>query len=70
MKNIARYLTTAISACLLSFFSFAQDKGIDIDVNLKKESEWYQQPWVWVLGAAIFILLLVAILKGGRKEAA
>lgn len=47
-----------------SFISFAQEKGLDVDINVKKESEWYQQPWVWIVGGAIFILILVALLRG------
>jgi hypothetical protein len=47
--------------------SLAQDKKLDIDVDVDKEPVWYQQPWAWVLGAAIFILLLVALLRGGKK---
>jgi hypothetical protein len=29
---------------------------------------WYTSPWVWVLGAAIFILLLVALTKQGNRK--
>ncbi|TCJ12027.1 hypothetical protein EPD60_15840 [Flaviaesturariibacter flavus] len=29
---------------------------------------WYNSPWVWVIGAAVFILLLVALLGGGRSR--
>jgi hypothetical protein len=47
--------------------SLAQDKKLDIDVDVDKEPVWYQQPWAWVLGAAIFIVLLVALLRGGKK---
>ena len=55
---------------LLFIQSWAQEKGLDVDIDInKKESQWYQQPWVWVVGGAVFILLLVAILKGsGKKE--
>jgi hypothetical protein len=28
-------------------------------------SNWYTSPWVWVIGAAVFILLLVALMRGG-----
>jgi hypothetical protein len=28
---------------------------------------WYNSPWVWVIGAAVFILLLVALLGGGSR---
>jgi len=56
-----------ISLLLLSVYSFAQDKGLDVDINVKKESEWYQQPWVWIVGGAVFILLLAAILRSNSK---
>lgn len=42
--------------------------GANIDVNINKEGEWYQQTWVWIVGGALFILLLVAILRGGSKK--
>jgi hypothetical protein len=55
---------------LFSVITFAQDKGVDVDINLKKESAWYQNPIVWVIGAAVFILLLVALLRGGERKSA
>ena len=57
-------------AAIFSFHSWAQDKGVDVNINVnKKNSTWYQQPWVWVAGGAVFIIILVALLKGsGKKE--
>ena len=52
----------------LSVIAFAQDKGIDIDINVKKEHEWYRQPWVWVVGGAVFLLLLVALLRNNSSK--
>jgi len=63
-----RYAIAVVTFSCLSFLSFAQDKGVDVNLNVKKEGEWYQQAWVWILGGAIFILLLVAILRGGGKK--
>jgi len=60
-------ITTIVFLSFCSFLSFAQG-GVDIDVNIKKESEWYQQPWVWIVGGAVFILLLVALLRGGGSK--
>jgi cell division protein FtsW (lipid II flippase) len=52
----------------LTFVTFAQEKSVDVNVNIKKDNFW-DKPWVWVVGAAVFILLLVAILRaGGRKN--
>ncbi|MBA4139898.1 MAG: hypothetical protein H0X70_05250 [Segetibacter sp.] len=33
-------------------------------------SNWYAQPWVWVIGAIALILLLVALLRGNSGGAA
>jgi hypothetical protein len=58
---------------LSAFFTLiagAQDGGgadIKVDINKGGESAgWYTNPIVWVVGAAVFILLLVALLRGRR----
>ncbi|HYC29452.1 MAG TPA: hypothetical protein VEB42_11555 [Chitinophagaceae bacterium] len=53
---------------LLALKLFAQDKKVDIDVSVGKHTVWYQQPWAWIVGGAIFILLLVALLRGNRRD--
>ncbi|MFL5773589.1 MAG: hypothetical protein ACJ75F_10550 [Flavisolibacter sp.] len=45
------------------------DKKVDINVNSKGDSAWYASPWVWVVGAAVFILLLVALTRGSGRRA-
>ena len=46
----------------------AQD-GAKIEVDIDRNDDtWYQSPVVWVVGAAVFILLLVALLRGGRSK--
>ena len=68
-RSWLRFSTILLSS-FLSVISFAQDKGIDVDINVKKEQAWYQNPIVWVIGGAVFILLLVALLIGGEKRSA
>ena len=73
MKKITRLWVRFTTMILLSFYSilaFAQEKGVDVDISVKKESEWYQNPIVWVIGGAVFILLLVALLRGGERKGA
>ena len=69
MKSI---LTRAGSIMLMIFLAFstqAQDgKKLDVDVSVDKGGDWYTQPWVWIVGGAVFILLLVALLRSGKKE--
>lgn len=69
-KASARFALLFLST-LVALVSFAQEKGADIDVNIGKDSgsNWYASPWVWIIGAAVFILLLVALLRGsGSRE--
>ncbi|MEO5948343.1 MAG: hypothetical protein ABIP79_16110 [Chitinophagaceae bacterium] len=73
MKNwLSKKITFLFLGILSTVYLFAQDdKKVDVDISLDKDggSDWYQQPWVWIVGGAVFILLLVAMLRGsGKKE--
>ena len=60
----------SILAAFFSMIVFGQDGGKDINVNVNtKDGAWYTSPWVWIIGAAVFILLLVAIARGGGRKA-
>jgi len=49
--------------------SWAQDKGLDIDIDVDKGGgTWYNHPVAWIVGGAVFILLLVALLKGNKSS--
>ena len=39
-----------------------------VDIEVSKNENWYAAPWVWIVGAAVFILLLVALIGGGRSR--
>lgn len=69
MKKIIKQTVFLLLVTIFSFQSWAQDKGVEVNITTgKKNSEWYQQPWAWIAGGAVFILLLVAIVRGGRKK--
>jgi len=61
----------SVIAVFFSALMFAQEgTGTKIDVDINKDSAaWYASPWVWVVGAAVFILLLVALTRGGGRRA-
>ena len=65
--NGKRFLLFILTICSATWI-YAQDKKLDIDVDVNREPVWYQQPWTWVVGLALFILLLVALLRGTRKR--
>lgn len=64
----SKSLMTMMLTLLVSVSTYAQDKGLNIDINLGTEPVWYQQTWVWVAGAAVFILILVGLLKNNSKK--
>lgn len=72
MKSFFAKISLFMSAILLTTYSWAQDQDkkldVDIDINKGGDSNWYQQPWVWIVGGALFILILVAIVKSGSKS--
>ncbi len=55
---------------LLQTAAWAQDAGgADVNVKITKDDgNWYAQPWVWIVGAAVFLLLLVALLRGNGNK--
>lgn len=75
MKNGLRLVTSYFQKSLLVFMAmlfnviaFAQDKSVDVNISTNKGNNFWGSPWVWVIGAAVFILLLVAILRGGSRR--
>ncbi len=73
MKQIKKWTLSfglVLGILFFSVLSFAQDKGADVNVDINKGggSNWYSSPWVWIVGAALFILLLVALLRGNSSR--
>lgn len=83
MKSLAKPFSFKMLVALLLFnlmnlAVMAQDSGSSTtnsttstttDVKISETStEWYTSPWVWVIGAAVFILLLVALTRGGSSR--
>ncbi len=32
------------------------------------EQNWYAQPWVWIVGGAVLLLLIVALVRGNNSN--
>jgi hypothetical protein len=58
-------------AMIVSLTIQAQEKTLDVNIDVNKgdsSTMWYANPWIWVVGAAVFILLLAAILRSGKTS--
>lgn len=68
-KKVFNRAILFMAALLLSCYSFAQDKKIDVSIDTKPDNDnILNQPWVWIVGGAVFILLLIALLRGGGSK--
>ncbi len=72
-----KMLFTFLLLCCLQTITWAQDSSSSssssttstTDVRTSATGEnWYASPWVWVIGAAVFILLLIALTRGGSSN--
>jgi len=64
MKKVI--LSILLMICSSVWLLAQETKKVDVDVNTKGNN-WYASPWVWIVGVAVFILLLVALTRGGRR---
>jgi hypothetical protein len=68
-KIVMKKAYFTLLAVLTNIMLFAQEKTTQVDVDVNKSTSsgnWYASPWVWIVGAAVFILLLVALTSGSR----
>lgn len=70
VSHTAVKLVTLVLFFLAPVVLLAQEGGakIDVDINKNSGSNWYSNPVVWIIGAAVFILLLVALLRGNNSS--
>ena len=74
LSRIGALLAAFTLVLVTSFAVVAQDtKDLNVDVDIDKggDAGFFTQPWVWIVGGAVFILLLVALMRGrgDRRDA-
>jgi hypothetical protein len=77
-SNLKAVLQKMLFAALLAVTNFftsvqvyaqAAPEKVDVDINTNDGgASWYGQPWVWVIGVAVFIVIIVAITRGGSRR--
>ncbi len=69
-KKAFNRISLLMVSLVLSYYSFAQDKKIDVNIGTKPDNgnNFFMQPWVWIVGGAVFILLLIALLRGNSSK--
>lgn len=72
MMNMMNRAILFVAMLLTSVATFAQEETNVVTKSTRTTTttttEWYSMPWVWVVGGAVFVLLLTAILRGGDRR--
>ena len=70
----ARRIWLLLLLSMTQMVVWAQDStGSSSSVTVTKETtttttDWYTQPWVWVVGGAVFLIILIALLRGNSSN--
>ena len=66
MKRVYLSVLAALSSLVL----FAQEKATDVNINVNKEGggSFWGSPVFWIVGAALFIIILVAVSRSGSRQ--
>jgi hypothetical protein len=67
LQSLQTKVALTLSLLFLNLIAFAQEGGLDIDIDLNNEPMWYESIWLWI-GLAIFIIIIVAIVSAGKKR--
>jgi hypothetical protein len=64
--DMKKYVLFLLLSCM-QMMMFAQDttsSKTSITTTETTTTTWYTQPWVWIVGGAVFLIILVALLRG------
>jgi hypothetical protein len=68
IRGVYKCIVSFLILSFISIVTFAQDNGggsVTTTTHTSTQTtEWYAQPWVWIAAGAVFILLLVALVRG------
>ncbi|HMJ47272.1 MAG TPA: hypothetical protein VK498_08080 [Ferruginibacter sp.] len=74
--NVQKLSFQKVSLFLMAVFMFAfamaQDSTSTTSSSTTsvttEQTTWYTQPWAWVVGGVIFILIIVALVRGNSGD--
>lgn len=65
----ARIILTMFTIISGATYILAQDGNSNTTTTTTKETtSFVMQPWMWIVAGAVFILILVALVRGSKKD--
>jgi len=74
MKQVLKTFVTRMILLVFAVFSctvyvLAQDSNSSSTTTTKTETtSFVMQPWMWIVAGALFVLILVALLRGSARK--
>ena len=66
--NRIKSLVLLLIGSLAGTIALAQDSTTKSTTTTTTTTTWYTQPWVWIVGGAVLLIILVALLRGGNTR--
>jgi hypothetical protein len=67
---VMKQIIKAAMLCVISLVSVVAIAQDSTNVSGGDSSgSWYRQPWIWVVGGVVFLLLIIAMLRGSNRQA-
>ena len=69
-------IVTFLMLTFMQALAFAQDStgggssssSSNTSTTTTTQETWYSQPWVWIVGGAVLLLLIVALMRGNSNS--
>jgi ABC-type Fe3+ transport system permease subunit len=68
-------IVTLIMLTFIQALAWAQDttggsssSSSNTSTTTTTQETWYSQPWVWIVGGAVLLLLIVALMRGNSNS--
>ena len=70
-RHVIGAALAAVNTAFLSVLAYAQSTPtVDIDVNSGHSQGWYGQWYVWAIGVAVFLVVVIALTNRGSRSSA
>lgn len=67
--GMLKYAFMLFLATVANAIAWAQDSTVTATSQTTTTTEtWYTEPWVWVVGGAVLILIIVALTRGNKGD--
>lgn len=68
-STVAKFLMM-LALSLVQVISYAQDSTSSSTTTTRTTTTttWYTQPWVWVVGGAVLLIILIALFRGNSTR--